>query len=450
MSKESGEVTKALARFMVASRWEDMPMAVRHEARRAILNWLGCALGACRDVSMESTFAAIRPFIGPSHATLVGRGGSADLLNAALINAMSANAFDFDDTHLRTVIHPSAPIASALLAYAEYRPVTGAQLLHAFILGVEAACRIGNSISPGHYRSGFHITGTCGVFGAAAGIGKLIGLDPLHMSWALGLAATQSSGLVEMLGSMSKTLNSGAAARNGIVAAMLAQNGFTGSERAIEAPFGFANVMGKDADLSQITTRLGETWELQQNAYKPYPCGVVLHPVIDACLELRQRDGISADAIESVMVKGHPLLRVRADRRGPKDGVEARLSIHHCVAVSFIHGAAGVREFGDACTRDPAALGLGERVDSADDPSIPVESALVEVRMKDGRTVQSRIRHALGSIGHPMTDAQLETKFRDQLVYGAPKCAATELIERVWALEENPDAGSLPRAAVPR
>src|SRR5258708_15613809 len=216
-----------------------------------------------------------------------------DILHASLLNGISSHMFDFDDTHLKTVIHPSGPVASALLALAEYRPMSGADFLHAFILGVEVECRIGNAVYPSHYDIGWHITGTAGVFGAAAAAGRLLGLSEQQHVWALGIAATQASGLREMFGSMCKPLHVGLAARNGLQAALLARQDFTSAAQPIEGRRGFANVLATERDLTKITDRLGETWELEANSYKPFACGVVVHPIIDACLQLRAAEGLA-------------------------------------------------------------------------------------------------------------------------------------------------------------
>src|SRR5713101_878750 len=280
-------VTERLAEFLVASRWDDFPDAVRREGVRSLLNFVGGALGGCRDEAVTLAVRVLAPFFGPAQASVIGRSERPDALNAAFLNAVSANVLEYDDTHLATVIHPAAPVVPGLLALAEQRRISGAALVHALILGVEAECRIGLAIMPTHYRRGWHITATCGIFGAAAAAGKLLGLDARHMAWALGHAATQSAGLVESLGSMSKSIGVGNAAKNGLAAALFAEAGFTAAEQAIEGRYGFAPVTSDSVDLDAITDRLGESWEILGNAYKPYPCGVVLFPVIDACLELR-------------------------------------------------------------------------------------------------------------------------------------------------------------------
>src|ERR1700675_837293 len=299
--------TLALARFVERSSAASLPADVVHEAKRAILNWVGCAVGASQHATVSRALAALRPFMGPPQATLLGRGERIDILHAAMLNGISSHTFDFDDTHLKTVIHPAGPVASAILALAEYRTVSGADFLHAFALGVEVECRIGNAVYASHYDVGWHITGTTGVFGAAAAAGKLLGLREQQLVWALGIAATQASGLREMFGSMCKPLHVGLAAKNGLTAALLAHENFTSSLAGIEGKRGFANVLATERDYSEITDGLGKTWELLENTYKPFACGIVIHPTIDACIQLRREHSLTADAISQVDLRVHPV-----------------------------------------------------------------------------------------------------------------------------------------------
>ncbi|MBI3067826.1 MAG: MmgE/PrpD family protein, partial [Betaproteobacteria bacterium] len=326
------EVSRTLARFVVQSRYEAIPEAVRHEAARALLNWVGCAVSACRHETVERALAALKEFCGPPQATVLGRGERLDIMHAALMNGMSSHVFDFDDTHLKTVIHPSGPVASPLLALAEHRPVSGAEFVHAFVLGVEVECRIGGAVYPSHYDVGWHSTGTCGVFGAAAAAGKMLALDERQMTWALGIAATQASGLREMFGTMCKPYHPGNAARNGLAAALLAQKGFTSSERAIEAPRGFAHVLAAERNLDAITKGLGETFELASNSYKPFACGVVIHPIIDGCIRLRNEHNPAAELIESIALRVHPLVLELTGKQAPQTGLEGKFSVYHAAA----------------------------------------------------------------------------------------------------------------------
>src|SRR5258706_2036686 len=443
------DVTQELARFLVASRWSEIPREARHEAKRALLNWLGCALGGCNDAAVDTALAALREFAGPPQATVLGRRERLDILNAALVNAIGSNVLDFDDTHLRTVIHPTVPVAAAITALAEHVPVTGAQFLHAFILGVEAECRIGLAVSPEHYNAGWHITSTSGVFGAAAACGKLLKLDARQMTWALGIAATQAAGLTAVHGSMSKCFNMGHAARNGLTAALLAQKGFTSSERGIEAPRGFAHVLSSRCDLNVVADGLGETWELQENAYKPYPCGIVGHPIIDGCLDLRGAHGITSDAIERIDLRVHPLVMQLMGNATPRSGLEAKLSVHHCAAAACIFGAVGVKEFTDACAVDPAAVALRARVAPVVDDAMAADAADVVIALKSGVKHHAFVAHARGSLDRPLSDTDIEDKFRALAAWGYSTCNAYDVIELLWSFDNINNAASLARTTVP-
>src|SRR5947209_11080998 len=300
--------------FVAHSQWSDIPAAVRHEAKRSILNIFGICLGAANHPELASLMRLLAAVAGSPQAAVIGRVERLDILNAAFANAVSANFLDFDDTHLETVIHPSAPVAPPLFALAEQRGLSGAQILHAFVLGVEIECRLGNSVSPHHYARGWHITATCGVFGAAAASAKLIALDAASTAHAIGIAASQSAGIAESLATGAKNVGIGNSARNGLLAALLAELGYTAAPRAIEGPQGWARAVGAEPKLDKLVTGLGNSWEIARNAYKPYPCGIVLHAAIDACFELRNKYALAAADIIAVTVAGHPLLLARADR----------------------------------------------------------------------------------------------------------------------------------------
>ncbi len=438
-------VTALLARFVADSRWEDVPAGVRHEAKRTLLNSLGAAFAGCRDAAVDQALAVLQPFSGPAEATIIGRGERTDALTAAFVNGVSATVLDFDDTHHPTIIHPAAPVAPALLALAERTRRSGREFLHALILGVEAECRIGNAVTPWHYAHGWHITSTCGVIGAAVAVGKLLALDRQRMVAAIGLGANQACGLVESLGSMAKSVSVGNAPRNGIVAALLAERGFTTAPATLEGERGFARVMGQDADLSAIGRDLGAVWESAKNTYKPYPCGIVLHPVIDALLELRARHDLRPESVERVTVRGHPLLRQRTDRARPRAGREASVSLQHTVGVCLIHGRASVAEYSDARAAEPAVQALGDRVEVEEDPSIAVGAAAVSLRTRDGRTLALEVEHALGSLSRPMSDVQIEAKVREHAAISAPDAPVERLIDAVWALDRADDAAEVAR-----
>jgi 2-methylcitrate dehydratase PrpD len=443
------EVTRTLARFIVNHKYSDIPQKVRHEAARSFLNWVGCAVGASRHDTVERALAALNEFSGPREATVLGRGDRLDVMLAALMNGTTSHTFDFDDTHLKTVIHPSGPVASALLALAERKRMSGADFLHAFILGVEAECRIGNAVYPSHYDVGWHITATTGVFGAAAAAGRVLGLTEQQMVWALGIAATQSSGLREMFGTMVKPMHPGNAARNGLLAAFLASKNFTSAEQGIEGRRGFANVLATARNYAEITEKLGETWEISLNTYKPFACGIVEHPAIDGCIQLRNEHKLKAEDIEGIALSVHPLVLELTGKKTPQTGLEGKFSVYHSSAVAVIHGAAGEEEYSDEVVRDPRVVALRDKVTATVDKAMHEDQVRVTIKLKGGKTLERYVEHAVGSLGRPMSDADLEAQFRALCSGILAKAEADRLIHLCWDIGKLEDAAEVASASVP-
>lgn len=429
------QVSRQLAEYVARTRSADLPDEVLHAARRSLLNGFATALAGAHDPAIDIAWNVQRRFAGPGGCALIGRADDADMLSAAYINAAAMNVHDFDDTHLRTVIHPTAPVAPALLALVGTRQIDGRDFLAALALGIETACRIGNSVSPGHYARGWHITATCGVFGAAVAAGRILGLDSARMLNALGAASAQASGLVETLGFMAKSIGVGAACRGGLMAAMLAEEGLDGPPMPLEGPRGFLTVTGDAPDLAEVSGELGSRWEVLRNIHKPYPCGIVLNAVIDACLELRARPGFRADAVRGVILHGNPLLAQRADRPGIATGRESQVSAQHAVVVALIRGSAGLEDFSDAAVADPAIATFRRKVRLVDDPAVPVPSVRLVAEMADGTTTEIRIADARGTDNRPLTDADIEAKLRALAGHAAPGWkGADALIDAVWTL----------------
>ena len=441
-------VTENLARFIVATRWEDVPSEVRHQAKRSLMNFFAVALAGCRTGPVEMALRSLAEFSGGRQVTVVGRSERIDALSAAFLNAAGANVHDFCDTHLRTVIHPTAPVAPALLALAELRRLSGPDLLLGFILGNEIQARIGLAISPSHYNRGWHITATCGVFGAAAGGGKLLGLDAAQMVWALGTAATQSAGLCECLGTPAKSLSVGNAARNGLWSALLAEKGFDGPPEPLAGVQGFYHALNETPDLSVITHGLGESWEIMATSYKPYPCGFVIHPVLDCVLDWR-RDHPAAE-VTGVVVRGNPLLAARTDRPDISTGRESQVSVQHAVAAALATGKAGVEQFSDACVDDPRVKALRSKVEVERDGAFSTIAAAVEITTADGTVHQLSQAAARGSDVNPMSDSELEQKLRTSAAGWDPGYDASPLISAIWALDHSADVSGLASLAVPR
>ncbi len=437
------EVTRILARYVVAARREDVPAAVRKEGTRTLLNWVGCAVGGSRHETLDAAIGALGPFSGPAQATVLGRKERLDALHAALMNGISSHIFDFDDTHPRTIVHPAGPVVSALLAFSEYRPVSGADFLHALILGVEVECRIANSVYPEHYDIGWHITGTVGPFGAAAAVGKLLGLSETQMAWALGLAAVQPVGLREMFGSMTKSFHAGRAAQNGFTAALLASRNFTSSVQGIEALRGWARVVSTAHKFGEITNGLGDHFEISTNTYKPFPCGIVIHPAIDACLQLRAQPGLDPRQVERVELRVNPLVLELTGKKTPQSGLDGKFSVYHAVAAALAFGRVGEPQFSDQTVRDPAVIALRERVTAVVDPAIAQDQVRVAIILKDGSRLEKSIEHAVGSEKNPMTDAQLEAKFSGLAEGILTPDRARKLMDLCWSIEKLPQASQV-------
>jgi len=435
--------TKALASYIVSSRFEDIPQDVIHEAKRAILNFVGCSIGGSREPAVDIAIQALIPFSGERTARLLARPERFDPLFASVINGISGHVFEYDDTTPMNYIHPTPPVASALFAFASANRTNGRDFLHAFLMGFETESRIGNAVYPAHYNAGWHITATAGVFGAAAAIGKLLHLSTRETIWALGLASTQASGLREMFGSMAKSFHAGHAARNGYLAAVLAEAGFTAGEHAIESPRGFAAVQASEYDLSRITAGLGEDFQIRYNTYKPYPCGIVVHPTIDGCIDLHRDYHPAPESIRSVRVRVAPLVLDLCNKRDIRQGLDSKYSIYHSAAVGLVRGKAGLQEYSDAAAKDPMIKRVRDRVTAIGDAAITEDQSDIQVELENGQVLHRFIECSLGNLRRPLSDQQLEEKFRDQ----APQ--VSDVIDMCWRLDELQDVNELVIATLP-
>jgi 2-methylcitrate dehydratase PrpD len=417
------------------------------------VNIVGCALGGARHEAVDLTIDALGAMFGPPTAAVLGRTERADPLHAALLNGISSHVEDFDDTLPANYIHASSPVASALLAYASgdgRGVVCGRDLVHAFVLGFEVTSRLGNATYPSHYTAGWHSTGSVGVFGAAVAIGTLLGLDAQRMVWAIGLAGTQAAGVREQFGSMGKALHPGRAAQSGYGAALLAAKGFTSGEHGIEGPRGWASVTSAEHDLTRVTDGLGASWELHVNTYKPFPCGIVNHPAIDACIQLHDEHAIRPQDVRRMRLHVAPLVIDLCGKTAIHTGLEGKFSVVHGAAVGLVRGRAGLREYTDEAVADPDVRLVRERTTrEADDPSVTEDGVHVEVELADGRVLDKRLEGSLGNLTRPLTDEQLDAKFRDQ----ATLVLREEQAERALALcrrvDELPDVRELVDATIP-
>ena len=445
---EGKDVTKTLAHYLVNAKYEELPEAARKEAARSLLNWMAVAVGGSHHEAVEIALAAISPFAGPPQASIFGRTQRLDVMNAPLINGISSHVFDFDDTDLTTTVHPSAPVLPVLLALAEYKPLSGHDFINAMILGIEAELRIANAVTPTMQAVGWHATGAAGVFGAAVAAAKALGLDEIRMSHAIGLAATQPVGVREMFGSMTKSFHPGRAAQNGLLAALLAEKGYTSSLKGLEAKRGWMNVLSTEQNFGLITDRLGTHYEIFRNSYKPFACGLVVHAVIDGCIQLRDEHKLTADMVDKIDLDIHPIVLELTANRAPRTGLEGKFSVYYAAAIGIVAGRAGEAEFSDARVKEPILIGLRERVETHVDSALGQDQARVKIRLKDGKTLERFVEHAVGSVEKPMSNAELEAKFSELAAGILPPDRIRRLMDLCWAVEHLESAGDIARAAV--
>jgi 2-methylcitrate dehydratase PrpD len=434
--------TKTLCRHLAAARFADLSAAAQHEARRGVLDWIGCALAGSRHRTITTLLAVLQEISGRPQATVLGRNLKLGLTDAPLANGQMGHVLDYDDTHMGgVVLHTSSPVLAALLALAEHKPVSGADLMLAYAVGFEAGVRAGRT-APGHHKGGWHLTGTLGSIAAGAAAAKLIGLDPQKLTYAIGIAATQAGGMQQNRGTMCKSFHAGKAASNGVLAALLADKGFDSTQEIIEGKKGFSRIYSDTAAPEELTNGLGGGWLIESNGHKPYACGVVLHPLIDAVIALRSREPIDPAAVGEIGLRVHPLVLSITGVVEPSTGLQSKFSTLHSAAIALIDGAAGVAQYSDAKANDPAIAALRRKVRPIADESLRKDEAYASV-MINGRRHEVHVAHASGTADNPMSDAQIEAKFLDNAapVIGSERAARARDI--VWSLEKSKDVRTL-------
>lgn len=441
-------VTSILARHVANHPSQGWDTTIDHEAHRTFMNWLGCAVGAAEHETANCAVAAVAMLEPSGQATVLGRSEKVDIASAALLNGITSHTFDFDDTHLKTIIHPAGPVASAALALAEYTRASGRALLDAIVLGIDVSCRVGNAMYPDHYDRGWHITGSTGTLGAAAACARILGLDEARTTMALGIAASQPVGLREQFGTMTKPFHPGGAARAGLMSALLAKHGFTASSRALEAPRGFLQVISAKCDWREITDDLGKRFEIGFNTYKPFACGIVIHPSIDACVQLRQQ-GVQPADVERIDLHVHPLVLELTGKKEPTDGLQAKFSVYHGCAAGLIFGRAGEAEFSDEIVCREDVITLRRKVVAHADSQIDEAAVRLKVTFADGRETALTVEHAIGSLQRPMSDDNLNSKFHDLSDPVLGTAQVRQLIDACWTVAEAADVSSLTALARP-
>ena len=442
LSPEAVTLTKTLCGRLAAAQFGDLSPAAAQQARRGVLDWIGCALAGSGHKTISTLIDVLQEVSGRPQATVLGRRLKLGLRDAPLANGQMGHVLDFDDTHMGgVVLHASSPVLAALFALAERSPVSGADLMLAYAVGFEAGVRTGWS-APGHHKGGWHLTGTLGTVAAGVAGGKLIGLDRQRLTYAMGIAATQAAGMQQNRGTMCKSFHAGKAAANGVLAALLAERGFDSTQEIVEGKKGFSRIYSDVAAPEQLNARLDQGWLIETNGHKPYACGVVLHPLIDAVIAIRNRDHIDPATVSEISLKVHPFVLSITDVVDPATGLQSKFSTLHSAAVALVDGAAGIAQYSDARARDPLVAALRGKVKAQADETLGKDEAYAVI-VAGGERHEVHIAHAGGTAENPMSDAAIEAKFLANATPAIGPERAARARDLVWSLEKLPDMREL-------
>ncbi len=449
-------LTKYVAEFVRNTKFTDLPADVIDLGKKSILDGLGLALAGSRAESGK-LFRAYMASLGlPDRgATVMGTATKLPPRFSAFANGLAIHVEDFDDTQLavgkdRTyglLVHPTAPVLPAALAFAENAGSSAKDFLVAYHLGVEVECKIAEAISPRHYEEGFHSTGTCGVFGGTTACAKLRGFDESQISRAFGIAASQSSGLRENFGTMMKSFHAGHAAEVGVFATELTALGWSGAEQILEADRGFFRAFGGSYDPAAIFRKLGQPWTIVNPgvSIKPYPCGSLTHPGMTEIERLIRTQKIKAADVELVEVgTNHNMLNTLIHHR-PKNNLQAKFSMEFCIAILLVEGNAGLGEFTDAVVNRPDVQQMIERVRFYTDPEAEKAgydkmTTILKIHLRDGHVIAGRADFGKGSPVNPMSYDEVAEKFHGCADFAEwPVARANKIVELVLHLEDLDD-----------
>jgi 2-methylcitrate dehydratase PrpD len=435
-------LTKTLCGHLAAAQFSDLTPAALHAARRGVLDWIGCALAGSGHRTVATLLDVLRETSGRPQATVLGRRLKLGLLDAPLANGTMGHVLDYDDTHMGgVVLHTSSPVLAVLFALAERTPVSGAEFMLAYATGFEAGVRAGRS-APGHHKGGWHLTGTLGSIAAGAAGGRLLKLDGQRLTYALGIAATQAAGMQQNRGTMCKSFHAGKAAANGTLAALLAERGFDSTQEIVEGARGFARIYSDVAAPEQLTEGLGGRWLIEDNGHKPYACGVVLHPLIDAVIALRNGHAIDPASVSEIALRVHPLVLSITGVAEPSTGLQSKFSVAHSAAVALADGAAGIAQYSDAKAADPRLAALRGKVKPVADETLRRDEAHAAIAA-GGQRHEAHIAHASGTVDNPMSDAAIEAKFLANAASVIGMGRAEHARDFIWSLEKRPDMREL-------
>lgn len=439
-------VSREFSAFAAALCFPDLPDGVVHECRRGVLDWLGCAIAGSRHKTINHLLRGVGAIGSLDRVPVIAHDRRLGVLEAALVNGQMGHVLDFDDTHMEgVVLHTSSPVLSALLAAAETGTFTGRDLATAYALAFEAGVRVGKA-SPDHHDGGWHLTGTLGSIATGVAVARLMGLDARQMSNALALSTTQAAGMQQNRGTMAKSFHAGRAAMSGVLAAFLAREDFDASDEIIEGRRGFARIFSKTARPETLLDGLGRDWHITRNGYKPYACGIVLHPMIDAVVALGGH-GVAADDVAAIEVTVNPQTVRITGVEDPQTGLQSKFSVYHSAAVAFLDGNAGLPQYSDERAVAPEVVALRRRVKVLTREDFRRDEAHAVLVDRAGARREVHVDHATGTRDNPMSDEAMEAKFRLNAEPVIGEKRASRIAETIWRLDDLADVRDILRLA---
>jgi 2-methylcitrate dehydratase PrpD len=442
--------TRTLLDFVSRTPAEAIPADVVHESTRCLLDHLGLAIAGAAEPAAGIARAQCLLLGGEPQASALGTTDRLRITDAALVNGIACHALDFDDTHVPTILHPTTPLYAAGAALAEWRGSTGIELLAAHALGYELAARVSNALYPEHYDAGWHMTGTTGALASATVAIRLLGLEGLTATHCLSIAATQASGHREQFGTMTKPFHAGHAAQAGVWAGLLAAGGFTGAPDPLQGRRGMFAVMAAVSTPDDLVNGLGERWQIFDNGVKPYACGVVIHPAIDAVRDLAVRKGLTADRIESIKLHVHPLVRELTGKTDPRTGLEGKFSVTYACSIALLEGRAAEEQFSDESVHRGDVRALMAKIEVIPDAGVPHTQAGASALTGDGETVETWVDHARGTPGNRLTDDELRDKFHGLADSVIGRDRAERLADAAFSLKTGGDVDAMLELTTPQ
>jgi 2-methylcitrate dehydratase PrpD len=439
--------SQAIAKFLCELKLEDVPQGVVDKAKLVFLDTLGVALASSTMDFGRMVMNVAQKLGGAPASRLIGSPLKVAAANAVLANGTLAHGLDYDDTLEEAIVHTGCCAGMTALAVGEELRANGKAVLEAAIAGTEVMCKVG-LVAPGKFHArGFHPTALCSTFGAAGAAGKLYGLEPVQWSDALGLCGSQSSGIIEYLadGTWTKRLHPGWSAHGGVIATMLAREGFRGPATVFEGQHGFYRSFGGANDYPfEKFGELGRTWEIPKLTFKSYPCGSISHPYMDCALTLKQKYAIAPERVAEIVCRSaegpvHRLWEPLADKQRPTSSYGAKFSLPYSIAVMLIRGRAGLEEFTDEAIRDPVVLELAKKIRYELDPTIDYPrhfSGHVKIVLVDGTVLEENQPHPRGGLESPLPPEEIEAKFRANARLVLPEAQLDLIIKSVKTLEQ--------------